>query len=444
MPIPFLVPGLIAALSAAAATTGVVSGVKAVQKNKDAKYINEDAQTICKRAEKSVEKARNKSQKSLEILGQTKLRTLDQTVSKFISEFEKIHSIQLKNSAGLNEIRNIHFDKQEMAEMRKMSLLAGSVLGGVAGGAGAGALAAFGAYGATMTFATASTGTAIASLSGAAATNATLAFLGGGALAAGGGGMALGSAILSGAVAGPAIAVLGVVINASASKNLDSAYSNRAQAREYAEGCSTIVTLCDAITARANMFTKLLKKTDHILSDLTKRIQHITTTKGFDFTTYSHEDQEVIAMALSVAKAVKQVLDTPILDNDGNVTKESKEVFEKVNIEAAHLLSAEEMKESILEVFSATKLKERTYRAEVQVLGSAIHKGEIFSSDDVRYGIISIHSGDSEMECAYDCSTVTCELLAEKEVNPSGKTLVRDLRGPHEVKESNKDRVIYL
>ncbi len=50
------------------------------------------------------------------------------------------------------------------------------------------------------TFGTASTGVAISSLSGAAATNAALAWLGGGALAAGGGGMAVGSALL---MAGP-------------------------------------------------------------------------------------------------------------------------------------------------------------------------------------------------------------------------------------------------
>lgn len=46
------------------------------------------------------------------------------------------------------------------------------------------------------TFGTASTGTAISTLSGAAATNAATAWLGGGALAAGGGGMATGSLVL--------------------------------------------------------------------------------------------------------------------------------------------------------------------------------------------------------------------------------------------------------
>lgn len=47
------------------------------------------------------------------------------------------------------------------------------------------------------TFGTASTGTAIAALSGAAQVNAALAWLGGGALAAGGGGMAAGTKVLA-------------------------------------------------------------------------------------------------------------------------------------------------------------------------------------------------------------------------------------------------------
>ena len=65
-------------------------------------------------------------------------------------------------------------------------------------------MAAFGptvAMAVATTFGTASTGTAISALSGAAAANAALAWLGSGALAAGGGGMAAGHALL--ALAGP-------------------------------------------------------------------------------------------------------------------------------------------------------------------------------------------------------------------------------------------------
>ena len=77
--------------------------------------------------------------------------------------------------------------------------------GGAGAGIAAGATVAFMAPTAAMwvatTFGTASTGTAISTLSGVAAENAALAWLGGGALSAGGGGMAAGNALL--AMAGP-------------------------------------------------------------------------------------------------------------------------------------------------------------------------------------------------------------------------------------------------
>lgn len=72
-------------------------------------------------------------------------------------------------------------------------------------------------------FGAASTGTAISSLSGAAATNATLAWLGGGSLAAGGGGMAAGSVVLGTITATTtgvfALAAAGIVASAYYSKN---------------------------------------------------------------------------------------------------------------------------------------------------------------------------------------------------------------------------------
>lgn len=369
MPIPFLVPIAIAAASTAAATTGVVSGAKAIKKNKDAKVVNENAQEIYQRAEAQVDVARKKSQKSLEDLGQRKLNVLNGSITHFLSVFEKIHSVRLKESTGINELKKLHLDKQDIEEMQKMSLMASSVLGGLVGGTGAGALAAFGAYGATMTFATASTGTAIASLSGAAATNATLAFLGGGALAAGGGGMALGSAVLGGALAGPAIAVLGIVMNASASKNLDNAYSNAAKAKEFAEGCKTIETLCNAISARAGLFSSLVSNLDCIFKRMIEQLETVVQTYGTDYSEYPEDAQSAVAMTLSVAGAIKKVLDTPILDENGNVTIESLNVHNEVSgFAKANLESKDDSIVSARELFNSMPAVKR-YTSDVEISG---------------------------------------------------------------------------
>ena len=84
------------------------------------------------------------------------------------------------------------------------AVIAGS---GVVLGAGVATYGSTTAMAIATTFGTASTGTAISSLTGIAASNAALAWLGGGAAAAGGGGIAAGSAFL--ALAGPIGAAIG-------------------------------------------------------------------------------------------------------------------------------------------------------------------------------------------------------------------------------------------
>ena len=102
---------------------------------------------------------------------------------------------------------------EELKQKIEISMieLATSLGGGVASGAVTGAAAAGGAYRIVGLFASASTGTAIRSLSGIAARNATLAWLGGGTLASGGGGIAAGAALLSRIVFAPLAAVPVVV-----------------------------------------------------------------------------------------------------------------------------------------------------------------------------------------------------------------------------------------
>ncbi len=72
-------------------------------------------------------------------------------------------------------------------------------------------LAAYSAYTGVGMLASTACGVAIAELSGVAATNATLAWLGGGALSVGGFGMVGGMVVLGGLVAGPALAIFGAV-----------------------------------------------------------------------------------------------------------------------------------------------------------------------------------------------------------------------------------------
>lgn len=251
MPIPFA----LIALGAGTAALGLGKGVKAGADQVTANKTNAQAKDIVDIATEAANRSRENSSKALEALGSKKLWVLNHSVDSFVHLFEQLHNVELAETVGMDELKNFCIDEQAFGELKHMSAMATSIAGGVAGGAAAGALAALGAYGGAMTLGTcATTGTAIATLSGAAATNATLAFLGGGALSVGGLGMAGGTMVLGGLVAGPALAVMGFVVGAKASANKDKAYSNLANARQYAEEAETIQVLCKAIRMRANMF----------------------------------------------------------------------------------------------------------------------------------------------------------------------------------------------
>lgn len=316
------------------ALTGIGTGIKAGIDNKNANDINDLAQTILNNAKKRIEISKAASGKSLEVLGEKKIYILDNKINEFIRLFEKIKNISLNESSGLNELSKFRIDKDNsFLELKELGNLGTSMAKGLASGAVAGALTAFGAYGAATTFATASTGTAIASLSGAAATNATLAFFGGGSLAAGGLGIAGGTAVLGGMVAGPALAILGIVMSAKASKKLDEAYSNKAEAQKIAAELNTATIMCNGIRRRAYLFQRLLIKCESLFSPLLYEMKKIQVISGVDYNKYTIEQKQTISRALSLAGTIKAILDTPILTEEGVLTPESETIGIEVNKE---------------------------------------------------------------------------------------------------------------
>lgn len=164
----------------------------------------------------NLEKRRKEVNKVLEKVMKEKVNSL-----KSLKKIDKI-SKNLKSKERTfdqSEIKlsSINDNFQRIENVISIGDAAMSATKGVASGVGTalGSWALVGAYG------TASTGTAISALGGAAATNATLAWFGGGSIAAGGGGMAAGSLTLGGIVAIPALAVAGILSHLKANKKIN-------------------------------------------------------------------------------------------------------------------------------------------------------------------------------------------------------------------------------
>ena len=114
-------------------------------------------------------------------------------------------------------------------------------------------------------------------------------------------------------------------------KNLDKAYTNRAEAIQIASQLNVAGLQCETIRRRTYMFYNLLARLDTYFLPLIYKMEDIVASEGEDYRSYSAESRKVIASCASVAVSVKSVLDTPLLTDDGLLTEESEQT--STNIE---------------------------------------------------------------------------------------------------------------
>lgn len=324
MPLPFIIGAGAALLGG----VGIKKTLDAKENQDRANRKNRRAGRIVNEARERMDVARKNCGDELEHLGKTKVRILQESVVPFVEEFEKLHHVEMEESAGLDELHKLVLDKKEFRELKEMGSMASSLASGLAQGALTGGLTAFGAFGAVGMLASASTGTAIAALSGAAATNATLAFLGGGTLAAGGLGIAGGTMVLGGLVAGPALAIMGCVIGSKAAENLEEAKENLAEAEAFSEEMDTAITGCNGIRKRTAMFSRFLLSLNALFEPQVYALGEIIKKSGTDYRKFSEAEKNTVVLAASTAGAIKAILDTPILNEQGKLTSSSAEMVE--------------------------------------------------------------------------------------------------------------------
>lgn len=317
MPIPLLVAGLVAL----AGGVTLKKGMDAKGKYKEAKDINERAQRRVQRAQKSMNEARTKAGTAIDTLGAYKVQLLDGTIKDFLDTMERIKHVDLTET---KELDIYHQTKEEtFRELRNIQLVATSIAQGVGSGVASGVLTAFGAYSAAGALATASTGTAIGSLSGVAATNATLAFFGGGSLAAGGFGVAGGMAVLGGLVTAPMLVVASCVLDSKMNQMLEDAKSNRTMSKAFEEDMKQASVACEAIAEQADMVREFLQQLEGLLQPLVDTMKGIIQQSGTDYRQYDTNEKGCIAQTVMVVKIIKVVLERRLLTEDGSLDQDS-------------------------------------------------------------------------------------------------------------------------
>lgn len=295
MAIPILLWGAAAALAA----TGVVKGAGAISDINKAKEIGERAERRYKKRQEELDETKDETNACFEELGRLKVEIFKNQINHIIQILHSTNDKHVKSElSGFNST----FDVAELKEMETMVQTSLELSTNFGSSAITGALAGLGAYGAVPLIATASTGTAISTLSGAAATNATLAWLGGGALSAGGFGMTGGMVALGGIVAGPALAVGGFMLASKAEEALTEAHAYDAKIDE-------AVTEMDLIAEGLKGLQDNAKEIKYTLLKMVEHFEQVRVNSG--------DDPNFHAM-LVIGKAIKNLMNTPIMEDDGS------------------------------------------------------------------------------------------------------------------------------
>lgn len=317
---------ILGATAVAAGLTGLKKGADGIRDSQEAEEVQEKAQTILDSAKRRMEKNKTLTSDAIKELGKEKLQAATIELKDFVENFSKIKNVNLTDCNILDEYKNLKVPSEgELKSIKTTVLKASDILGSGITGVGAGVLLGWGTYGGVMALGSASTGAAIAGLSGAAATNATLAWLGGGAIAAGGGGMALGTAVLGGIIAGPALLVAGGIFNVKAKESLNNAYSNLAKAKEIKSDIEKGIDQLNYIRFTANQVKSILSKIRKYSSLSNYEMKKIIRNKT-DWELYSQNEKEIIAMVVKQAQLLKKIIDTPLLSKEGVLTNEVKKI----------------------------------------------------------------------------------------------------------------------
>lgn len=192
-------------------------------------------------------------------------------------------------------------------------------------GVGTGLATSTAAYFLVGKFALASTGTAISTLSGAAATNATLAWLGGGSIAAGGGGIAMGTTMLGGLFFIPALVVMGIFSHYSANKKIKEIKEKELELLNAIDKIKQNILSLDIIEQRAieiaqsilkgeeafNIEFKKVYKAIYKIPFLSKFFKMIKKLFGFNY--FSMKDVNEIQYLGKIATDFAVLIDTKIL-----------------------------------------------------------------------------------------------------------------------------------
>lgn len=170
------IPLIIGGAALAAGLFGAKKGLDAKKNYATAKSIVEEAASDFENAKDRLSVQKEKTSQGLKRLGEVRLEAEGTQLKRFVSVVKQVNNVSHKPiTIGGTQVC---IEAPDIAAMELSSYRAADLLKDGIGAVSSGVLTGIGAGGLASSIGVASTGTAISTLSGAAATNATLAWLG--------------------------------------------------------------------------------------------------------------------------------------------------------------------------------------------------------------------------------------------------------------------------
>lgn len=314
-----LVPLVLIGAGAASGLGGLVTGARGAGKMREAGRIAEGAKANYEKALAQTHRAVDDTNAKVAAYGVEQDAARRQVLHR-MAEFIRRHERQVSESAAVL-LDGVEAEIGEIADFAGTIGLGLDWLAGAAKAGFTGAATFTGIPAAVSALGTASTGTAISSLSGAAAQSATGAWLGGGSLAAGGGGVALGATALNFVTVGPALLVGGLVLNGQGEKAKTRANAYEAEVTIAVANQQTFRSLLATVDARVDELSQLLAQ---LVSRAVGSLAHLEQEP---FDPERHAERFRRAMALTLA--VRDMAATPILTSDGELNSETERLLIK-------------------------------------------------------------------------------------------------------------------
>jgi hypothetical protein len=270
---------------------------------------------------KEMEIRKSEVEEELKLLVEEKIEAL-----KSLKKIEKISENLIGKDRKFNNSKITLETTKNFAKIEKTISVGDAAISTVKGTV-SGISTGVGAWALVSTFGTASTGTAISTLSGVAATNATLAWFGGGSIASGGLGMAGGGLVLGGIVVVPALILTGAFNHLKASKDIKRIENEIFKVQKSTHDVKNNILAINNIEKRSlevrNSLKKIRKNFESELELTYKKIYPIPfisnlikniRKKVFNQDYFSNNDLKEISYIVNFAVRFSEIIDTKIFD----------------------------------------------------------------------------------------------------------------------------------